>query len=155
MPQSQSRGPGPTPLTPESGSVGRSIPCDPIIAALKASNDDLQSRMAKLRTNSESLDQEILMLQRQIKESHHPSFEIWEADILTRLIEVAHTILPKKLRAGTCIKADNVFERELISCAYINAAKQIDEWTLQKLGLGEGYFDALRRFPEVRISNEG
>ncbi|KAJ5173405.1 hypothetical protein N7492_005998 [Penicillium capsulatum] len=142
------RGTGPTPKTSQSRATRKS---DPVQAALQASNDDLQSRMSKLRTNVSLLDREILLLQRHVRDSHHPYLETWEADIITRLIEVAHTMQDRKLPEGLSIGMENAADVDLLSRAYSNAAKRIKHDTLGKLGLqDQGYHDLLMSYHEVR-----
>lgn len=114
------------------------------------SNEHLERCLAKLKVNTARLQRELLLLQRHIKEFHHPLFETWEADILTRLIEVAHARQRQKLTEGTAIGQDNTDEHELISRAYVNAAKQVQEDTVRKLGLSDQYYQALLRYEEVR-----
>jgi hypothetical protein len=115
------------------------------------SNEHLERRLAKLQVNSARLQREIFLLQRHVKEFHHPLFETWEADILTRFIEVAHAYQARrKMAEGISIGEDNVAERECISRGYINAAKQVGEETVEKLGLSDKYHQALLRYEEVR-----
>jgi hypothetical protein len=116
------------------------------------SNEHLERRLIKLQANSARLQREIFLLQRHIKEFHHPLFETWEADILTRFIEVAHAYQARKLAIGVSIGEDNVAERECISRGYINAAKHVQEETVERLGLSEKYHQALLRYEEVRFA---
>lgn len=147
VPPTQTRVTSPTPLAPKTGSR---VVIDSTLEALEASNDSLQNRMFKLRLNTQSFDQEVSLFQQHYKDVRHPCMETWEADMLTRLIEVAHTILHAKLGVETCIhEGQEAEQRELVSRAYVNAAKRIDRSTLTNLGLGEGYYEALQRFPEV------
>lgn len=122
----------------------------PAQAALRMSNEHLARRMAKLQANSARLKREILLLQRYVKEFDHPLFETWEADILTRLIEVACARQRNKMLEGVAIGRDSVTERENISRAYANAAKQVQETTMYKLGLSDQYYQAVLRYEEVR-----
>ncbi|KAJ5905750.1 uncharacterized protein N7473_002666 [Penicillium subrubescens] len=121
----------------------------PTQAALRMSNEHLERRLIKLQVNSARLQRELLLLQQHIKEFHHPLFETWEADILTRFIEVAHAYQARKLATGVSIGEDNVAERECISRGYVNAAKHVEEETVERLGLSEKYHQALLRYEEV------
>jgi len=119
--------------------------------ALKATNDCIQRKLTKVQANIVRLKRELWLLQRHVKNFNHPLYETWEADILTRLIEIAHAYQRcHKLHAGVAISNITVAERENIFHAYSNAAKQVRESTLLKLGLGEKYYEALSRYHEVR-----
>lgn len=119
-------------------------------AALHMSNESLACRLAKLKVNAGRLQRELFLLQRHIKEFQCPLFETYEADILTRLIDVAHAHQDKKMMGGTAISSESIAEREIISRAYINASKQVQEETIEKLGLSSQHYQAIRRYEEVR-----
>ncbi|KAF3389072.1 putative zinc-type alcohol dehydrogenase-like protein YogA, partial [Penicillium rolfsii] len=121
----------------------------PTQAALRMSNEHLESRLAKLQVNSARLQRELFLLQRHIKEFHHPLFETWEADILTRFIEVAHAYQARKIPKGIYIGEDNFAERECIKHGFVNAVKHIGQETVERLGLPEKYHQALLRYEEV------
>ena len=70
---------------------------------ITAEHEDLAHCLAKLKANAARLQREIFVLQRHIKEFQHPLFETWEADILTRLIDVAHAYQPNKMTKGIAI----------------------------------------------------
>ena len=106
--------------------------------------------MAKLQANTVRLKRELWLLQRHVKDFHHPLFENWEADILTRLIEIAHARQRRKLPGGVAIGEFTTAERETLSRAYGIAALQISLGTIQKLGLSEKYHEAVMRYSEVR-----
>ncbi|KAJ5303286.1 hypothetical protein N7476_010085 [Penicillium atrosanguineum] len=119
--------------------------------ALKATNDCIQHKIAKLQVNTVRLKRELWLLQRHVKNFNHPLYETWEADILTRLIEVGHAHQHRpKLQAGVVIGDTTVADRENLFHAYNTAAKQVREDTLQQLGLDKKYFEALARYNEVR-----
>ncbi|KAJ6126917.1 hypothetical protein N7523_002529 [Penicillium sp. IBT 18751x] len=118
--------------------------------ALKATNDCIQHRIAKLQVNTARLKRELWLLQRHIKNFNHPLYETWEADILTRLIEVAHAHQRRsKLQAGVAIGDTTAADRENLFHAYNTAAKHVRADTLERLGLGEKYCEALARYNEV------
>ena len=119
-------------------------------AALHVSNEDLACRLVKLKVNTGRLQRELFLLQRHIKEFQCPLFETYEADILTRLIDVAHAHQDKKMKGGTAISFQSIAEREIISRAYINASKQVQEETIEKLGLSNQHYLAICRYEEVR-----
>ncbi|KAJ5467034.1 hypothetical protein N7475_004786 [Penicillium sp. IBT 31633x] len=117
--------------------------------ALQTVNKHIERRIAKLQANTIRLKRELRLLQRHVKEFRHPLFETWEADLLTRLIEVASAHQYQMLPGGLVIGQPSFAERELLTHAYISAAKGIRLQTLLKLGLSENYHQALQRYPEV------
>lgn len=117
--------------------------------ALQASNDDLQSRAEKMHFNAQRLKREITNLTRHINDFSSPLLETWEADILTRLIEIAHVRQLSKMPEGVAIRENTVSERDLISKAYCNAARRVKATTLFKFGLDQSHYEALQRYPEV------
>ena len=112
----------------------------PAQAALKMSNELLARKMAQVQANMARLKREI-----------HPLFETWEADILTRLVEVACAAQPNENLDGFPINLAGMPDRETVSRAYVDAAKQVQEDTLYKLGLTHQHYLAIDRYEEVRI----
>lgn len=112
-----------------------------IRSALRTSNDLLQRKMDQLKANTNRLQREISLLQRHTGSLKHPAFEIWEADILSRLIEVAHG--PQRMK--------NLFidQTSTETQAYVNASRNVHEGTLRQLGLGPKYGKALLRYSEI------
>ncbi|KAJ5129380.1 uncharacterized protein N7515_005419 [Penicillium bovifimosum] len=117
--------------------------------ALQTLNKHIERRLAKVQANTIRLKRELWLLQRHIKEFRHPLFENWEADVLTRLIEVAHAQQYQKAPSGLVIGQPTFAEREKLTQTYISAAKGIRLATLRKLGLSEKYHQALQRYSEV------
>ncbi|KAJ5856070.1 uncharacterized protein N7529_010014 [Penicillium soppii] len=117
--------------------------------ALQTINDHIESRLGKLQVNVTRLKRELWLLQRHVKEFHHPLFENWEADMLTRLIEVAYVKEYRKLPGGVVIGKETFFERENLTHAYSLAARDVRLSTVRKLGLSDRYHEALQRYPEV------
>jgi hypothetical protein len=117
--------------------------------ALKTVNKHIERRLSKLQANTTRLKRELWLLQRHIKEFRHPLFENWEADMLTRLIEVAHAHQHRKLPGGVVLGQSSFAERENLTHAFSIAAKGIRQSTLQRLGLSEKYHQALQRYSEV------
>ncbi|KAJ5125574.1 hypothetical protein N7526_007751 [Penicillium atrosanguineum] len=104
--------------------------------ALKATNDCIQHKIAKLQVNTVRLKRELWLLQRHVKNFNHPLWPCAPA--------------PPKLQAGVVIGDTTVADRENLFHAYNTAAKQVREDTLQQLGLDKKYFEALARYNEVR-----
>lgn len=119
--------------------------------ALETVNKHIERRLSKLQANTTRLKRELWLLQRHIKEFRHPLFENWEADMLTRLIEVAHAHQHRKLPGGVVLGQSSFAERENLANAFSIAAKGICQTTLQKLGLSGKYHQALQRYSEVSL----
>ncbi|KAJ5776148.1 uncharacterized protein N7511_001159 [Penicillium nucicola] len=117
--------------------------------ALKSVNHSIERRLSKLQANTTRLKRELWLLQRHVKEFRHPLFEVWEADMLTRLIEVANAHQNRKLPGAVVLGHSSFTEREQLTHALSIAAKGIRQPTLSKLGLGEKYRQALQRYSEV------
>lgn len=105
----------------------------------------------RLKVNSGRLQRETSLLQRHIGTFKNPAFETWEADILTRLIEIAHARQRIKLLKGVSIGEANSANGEALSQAYVNASRQVDVDTLRQLGLDPKYGKALLRYHEVGL----
>lgn len=118
-------------------------------SVLQASNDQIQRMLDQLKANSSRLQREISLLQRHIGTLKNPAFETWEADILTRLIEIAHAHQRIKLSQGVSIGEANSANGDALIHAYVNASRQVQENTLRQMGLGPKYGKALLRYHEV------
>ncbi|KAJ5984172.1 hypothetical protein N7481_006271 [Penicillium waksmanii] len=117
--------------------------------ALQASNNDLEARIAHIRGKVNQLNREISALSRHVKQfNHNPFLQTWQADLLTRLIEVAYVRQKNKLPAGVSIGEENTADREILSRAYSNAARRVKWSTLDSLGLDIRYHDALQRYSD-------
>jgi hypothetical protein len=117
--------------------------------ALQTLNGHIERRLAKLQANVTRLKRELWLLQRHVKDFRHPLFENWEADMLTRLIEVAYANESRKLPGVVVIEKDTFVERENITHAYSLAAREIRLITIRRLGLSDRYHEALQRYSEV------
>ncbi len=114
------------------------------------SNELLARKMAQVQANVARLKREISLLDRHIKDYDQPLFETWEADILTRLVEVACAAQSNAHLDRFPISLVGNPEREIVSRAYVDAAKQVQEDTLYKLGLTHQHYLAIDRYEEVR-----
>lgn len=144
-PQTQARVPSPTPL------ALIDVANSSTLEALEASNNSIQTAMFNLRLNAQSLEEEVTVFESHYLELRNPNSETWEADILTRLIEIAHTIMGQKLGTDAAIHAgQGTDEREVVNRAYVEASKRISQATLRILGLEEDwYYEEVQRFPRV------
>ncbi|KAL2008623.1 hypothetical protein VTN00DRAFT_6817 [Thermoascus crustaceus] len=120
---------------------------DIALTALHASNGHLERKMEKLHTSTLSLRRELLTLQMHILSFRHEQLVTWQADILTRLIEVMYERQGRKLPWGA-VGDDK--RREDVSKVYVAAARRIDRRALwAKLGLTTKYHQALGKYAEV------
>lgn len=122
---------------------------DIALTALHASNGHLERKMEKLHTSTLSLRRELLTLQMHILSFRHEQLVTWQADILTRLIEVMYERQGRKLPWGA-VGDDK--RREDVSKVYVAAARRIDRRALwAKLGLTTKYHQALGKYAEVSL----
>ncbi|THC92044.1 hypothetical protein EYZ11_008482 [Aspergillus tanneri] len=120
------------------------------LQALHASNDDLQEKMSKLRSNTLRLELDLMKLQRQAKSFRTECLGTWQADVLTRLIEVVYERhrwkMPGRLTPGGYPTGD----RDTLSTLYAVAARKIKKETLKRsFGLPVQYYEALQKYDEV------
>ncbi|KAJ5387605.1 hypothetical protein N7509_010146 [Penicillium cosmopolitanum] len=149
-PRSSSR--GPTNFATVEGRLSCSGKHKIACLALQASNNDLEARITHLRGKVNQLDREISVLSRHVKQfNHHPFLQTWQADLLTRLIEVAYVRQKNKLPDGVSIGETNTADREILSRAYSNAARRVKWGTLDSLGLDIGHHDALQHYSDIAV----
>ena len=121
------------------------------LVALCTSNQDLETKMSKLRSSTIRLKLDLMKLQRHIDTVQHDLLPTWQADTLTLLIEAMYTrqrmALPGNFAVGKC---DDVDQKTLTK-VYTAAARRIDQKGLRKkLGLSAKYHEALRKYHEVK-----
>lgn len=116
---------------------------------MQTTHSNIQHKVAKLQANSLRLKRELFLLHRHVKAFHHPLLETWEADMLTRLIEMVYTRQCLRLPGGISVGDVLFTERDLLSRAYNIAARRIRIDTLWSLGLSDKYHEALKRYDEV------
>lgn len=120
---------------------------DIALTALQASNNHLERKMEQLHSSTLSLRKELLTLQMHILSFRHDQLVTWQADILTRLIEVIYERQGRKL-PWDALGDDK--QREDISKVYVAAARRINKGALwRKLGLTAKHHKALGRYSEV------
>ncbi|KAF7715555.1 Uncharacterized protein PECH_003630 [Penicillium ucsense] len=116
------------------------------IRALHASNEILELKITQLKANASRLKREIQLLERHFKRFEIPFFERWEADVITRLIEVA-SIHQSETQHIEAIK--QMGNRELLTRAYIMGSKCIHESTVYELGLTDQHYQTLLAYEDV------
>lgn len=105
--------------------------------------------MTKIRSNAKKLEREVLALSRHIKDASSPFLGTWEADLLTRLIEVSYIHQTEKFPHGVSIGETNFAERDVLSRAYSNAARRVKLTTIIRLGLEEKHYEAVQNYSDV------
>lgn len=119
------------------------------LSSLDVSNAYLENYMNKIIVDVGGLERDLGLLELRVKNFHHPIRDTWEANILTRLIEVAHAKQTRKLPPGVAMREASTAERDILSRAYHVASKRVTLDTILKLGLTAEYYEALQRYPEV------
>ncbi|PLB55769.1 hypothetical protein P170DRAFT_343875, partial [Aspergillus steynii IBT 23096] len=120
------------------------------LKALQASNDKLQQKMTLLRSSTLRLELDLMKLQRHVRSFDKELLVTWQADTLTRLIEVIYERHRWKMPGGIGIGDHQGVSRETLSTLYEVAARKIKKETLKRrFGLGVHYYDALQKYDEI------
>lgn len=120
------------------------------LAALQTSNEDLENKVSKLCSTTSGLNRDLLKLRRHVDSFHHECLSTWQADVLTRLIEVVYLKQRRKLPWGVVVGEHEAQGWDVVSRAYVTAANRISRKVLeQKLGLGAKYHEALKKYSEI------
>ncbi|EAW14174.1 uncharacterized protein ACLA_072070 [Aspergillus clavatus NRRL 1] len=118
--------------------------------ALNGSNKNLEYKIAKLHSGTLLLKLDLMKLQRHMTCFHHDLLATWEADILTRLIEVIHERQGRNLPGGHALGDHKMLDRGELSEIYTAAAGHVGKRTLKRLfGLSENYWLALQKYGEI------
>lgn len=121
------------------------------LEALQTSNDNLQQKMAMLRSSTLRLELDLMKLQRHVRSFDKELLVTWQADTLMRLIEVIYERHRWKMPGGIVIGDHQAVDRETLSTLYAVAARKIKKETLKRrFGLSVQYYDALQKYDEVR-----
>ncbi|KAF5867019.1 hypothetical protein ETB97_006865 [Aspergillus alliaceus] len=114
--------------------------------ALHISNDRLESRVKNLSSSTAQLELELMKLQHHIKGFHGELLVTWQADTLTRLVEVVYERCGWKLPGGITATSHEGMDQARVSLMYRTAARKIKKETLQRrFGLSMPYYVALQR----------
>ncbi|KAE8352525.1 hypothetical protein BDV28DRAFT_124207 [Aspergillus coremiiformis] len=120
------------------------------LKALHVSNDRLQSRAKKLSSNTARLELDVMKLQLHVKAFHEELLVTWQADILTRLVEVVYERSGWRLPGGITAHSHECMDQTKVSLMYRTAARKIKKETLEsKFGLSVRYYLALQKYDEV------
>ncbi|KAJ5792497.1 uncharacterized protein N7503_008475 [Penicillium pulvis] len=121
---------------------------DPGVRLLSFTNHQIEAQMARMNSNIGDFMSELDQLESHINELNHPKLLSWQADIVTRLIEVAHSKEPN-LSSSSLLLTAHYLDHETMSRGYSLAARKISLETMRKFGLGEQHYEVLRRYDEL------
>ncbi|PWY74441.1 hypothetical protein BO70DRAFT_364408 [Aspergillus heteromorphus CBS 117.55] len=110
----------------------------------------LESKLNALRSNAMRLNADMTKLQQHVKAFNKDLLVTWQADTLTRLVEVVYERQGWKLPGGVVVGDHVHLDRERLSGMFTTAAGRIRKMTLKKkMGLPGVYYAALQRYKEV------
>ncbi|OJI86133.1 hypothetical protein ASPTUDRAFT_38892 [Aspergillus tubingensis CBS 134.48] len=120
------------------------------LESLNVSNQNLDHKMSMLRSNVFRLKTDLSKLQRHVRAFHNELLTTWQADTLTRLVEVVYERQNWKLPGGVAVGDYIHLSRERQSRILATAARRIRKPILRKnFGLSVQYYSALQRYDEV------
>ena len=119
------------------------------LKALHASNELLESRARKLSNNIAELELDVTRVKRHIKAFQGELLMTWQADILTRLVEVVYERSGWKMPGGITASSHEDMGKAEVTLMYRTAARKIKKETLRRFGLSVQYYLALQRYDEV------
>ncbi|KAJ5759568.1 hypothetical protein N7520_006724 [Penicillium odoratum] len=118
---------------------------DPRARLLSFTNNLLTTSMDRVSGSVADMMSEVAELERGLKNLNHPLLAAWEADVLTRFIEVAHASEPR-LQPNSYLLRVGRLTREEYSRGFTFAARRISEQTMLNLGLGPEHFAMIREY---------
>ncbi|KAL4879104.1 hypothetical protein BJY04DRAFT_208848 [Aspergillus karnatakaensis] len=119
---------------------------------LTTTNKLLESKVKLLCFESLRLKLDVRTLQCHMNAFNSDLLVTWQADILTRLVEVIYERHGWKMPGGIHIGDHDDLQRDALSMAYVQAAKKVKKETVTKkaVGLSEQYYLALQRYEDLR-----
>ncbi|KAL2851805.1 hypothetical protein BJX68DRAFT_254777 [Aspergillus pseudodeflectus] len=120
---------------------------------LTTTNRLLESKVKRLCSESFKLNLDVTTLQRHMHAFYGDLLVTWQADILTRLVEVIYENHGWKMPGGVLVGDHSNTDRDTLTRIYLSAAKKIKKETVTKkaVGLSEQYYSALQRYDEVSL----
>ncbi|KAF9890668.1 hypothetical protein FE257_005534 [Aspergillus nanangensis] len=120
------------------------------VKTLCESNELLEKKMQQLRCGAVQLKNDLMRLQLHVKAFHNDLLVTWQADTLTRLIEVVYEQHGWRLPGGVTPNDHGVVDRVTMSTMYEVAARKIKKETLAKrYRLQIQYHEALQMYEEI------
>lgn len=116
----------------------------------------LIQKIGKLRTNTHRLRHDLMNLELHVKAFNRELLATWQADALTRLIEVIYERHGWKFPGRVAVGDHIYLPRETLSTLYLKALVRIKKETVTKrFGLPMRYWHALQRYHEVSLTHAG
>ncbi|EAU38060.1 conserved hypothetical protein [Aspergillus terreus NIH2624] len=119
------------------------------LKSLSASNEMLDTKIKELCSNTLRLRLDLMKFQHHMNGFNREFLVTWQADTLTRLIEVIYEGHGWRLPGGVTSRDHGVVNRERMSMMYGIAARKLKKETLRALGLYERYYEALQKYDEI------
>ncbi|KAL5364181.1 hypothetical protein BJX96DRAFT_178748 [Aspergillus floccosus] len=119
------------------------------LKSLSSSNEMLDAKIKELRSNTVCLKLDLMKFQQHLNGFNSVFLVTWQADTLTRLIEVIYERHGWKLPGGVTSRDHGVVHRETMSMMYGIAARKLKRETLRALGLHARYYEALQKYDEI------
>ncbi|KAL3449751.1 hypothetical protein BJX65DRAFT_305766 [Aspergillus insuetus] len=118
---------------------------------LTTTNRLLESKVKQLCSESFKLNLDVTTLQRHMHAFYGDLLVTWQADILTRLVEVIYENHGWRMPGKVLVGDHSDMDRDTLTRIYLTAAKKIKKETVTKkaVGLSAQYYSALQRYDEV------
>ncbi|KAL4760144.1 zinc-dependent alcohol dehydrogenase family protein [Aspergillus foveolatus] len=118
---------------------------------LTLSNKLLEGKVKQLCSDSLRLTFDVTLLKRHMKAISGELLVTWQADVLTRLVEVIYERHGWRMPGEVLVSDKYSLDRDTLSKIYVMAARKIKKETIMKkaVGLSEQYYLALQRYSEV------
>ncbi|KAF7593010.1 hypothetical protein BBP40_012169 [Aspergillus hancockii] len=120
------------------------------LKALHASNERLEASANKLCTDTIQLEFDLMKLQRHVQTFHGELLVTWQADTLTRLVEVVYERHGWKFPGGITPTSHGEMDQASLTLMYRTAARKIKRETLKRrFGLSVKYYLALQKYDDI------
>ncbi|KAL5051521.1 hypothetical protein BDW71DRAFT_55340 [Aspergillus fruticulosus] len=118
---------------------------------LTISNKLLEGKVKALCSESLRLTFDVTLLKRHMRAFSGELLVTWQADILTRLVEVIYERHGWRMPGEVLVGDKYSLDRDTLSKIYVMAARKIKKETIMKkaVGLSEQYYLALQRYNQV------
>ncbi|PKY01630.1 hypothetical protein P168DRAFT_321209 [Aspergillus campestris IBT 28561] len=117
--------------------------------ALHTSNQNLEHKMLKIRTGTLRLSLDLIQLEQRMHSLPSDMLITWQANVLTRLIEVIYERKRWKLPGAITVGDREHLAREDLNRVYSVAARKVRKEVLKLFGLSVEYLQALQKYDEV------
>ncbi|KAJ5923711.1 hypothetical protein N7454_008956 [Penicillium verhagenii] len=115
---------------------------------LDFTNQQLALTMSRIQRSVDDMIDGLAELDQCLRDQANPQIRNWEADLLTRLVEVAHYKQSVNLGDGRMWVPDHTYSYDTMTHRYRSAARAITLHTLEQLGLDDRYHRMLSRYDQ-------